>query len=91
MHVAFRVRVLAMSEPPGSPDPLLIAALARFSQPVESWMEPPLLPHAHPTSLKPAPSLPSARTASSDCTKSGHPPVDALHSIENTHLTNAGF
>jgi hypothetical protein len=25
------------------------------------------------------------------CTKSGHSPVDGLHSIENTHLADAGF
>jgi hypothetical protein len=29
--------------------------------------------------------------ASSPCTNSGHPPVDALHFIENTHLTDAAF
>jgi hypothetical protein len=28
---------------------------------------------------------------SPDCTKSGHPLVDALHSIENTHLADAAF
>jgi len=39
----------------------------------------------------PRPACLLCEIASSKCTKSGHPPVDGLHSIENTHLADAGF
>jgi hypothetical protein len=34
---------------------------------------------------------PSARIYFTACTNSGHPPVDVLHSAENTRVTNAKF
>src|SRR5260370_27009769 len=40
---------------------------------------------------KPASRLSSARNGFSSCTKSGHPPVDDLHSIENKSDRSAIF
>jgi hypothetical protein len=42
-------------------------------------------------SRKPAPGVPFGEIASSTCTKSGHPPVDDLHSIENKSDKSALF
>jgi hypothetical protein len=39
----------------------------------------------------PRPACLLRETAATTCTKSGHLPVDGLHSIENTYLTDDGF
>jgi hypothetical protein len=44
-----------------------------------------------PNPPKPASDLRSARFALQPCTNSGHPPVDAPHSTENTRVKNANF
>jgi hypothetical protein len=69
--------------PQDLPDPLPSAPFTRYSQPRNRFENAHPLTSLHWESRKPAPRLPSARNCSSTCTKSGHPPVDALHSIEN--------
>jgi hypothetical protein len=49
----------------------------------------PVLPKYHPR--KPVSGKASARSYQNCCTNSGHSPVDALHSVENTPVTNATF
>jgi len=46
-----------------------------------------------PVKPRPFPALPAAsrKIPNASCTNFGHPLVDALHSIENTHLANAVF
>jgi len=44
-----------------------------------------------PALAKAALGVPSARTHFARCTKSGHPPVDGVHSTENTRVANANF
>ena len=72
-------------------DPLPSKAFAGFSQAPKAALKlatPPGLPGV---CRKPASSLPSARNGFSTCTKTCHPPVDALHSIENKSDRSAIF
>jgi len=72
-------------------DPLPSAAFAGFSQPrrAAEVRNPGAILVQHRENVRPAWYLREVNF--SGCTKSGHPPVDRLHSIENRHLADAGF
>jgi hypothetical protein len=65
------------------PDPLPSKAFAGFSQPPDrrKIFNPGIARIPHRENQRPT--CPVDEIASSSCTKSGHPPVDHLHSIEN--------
>jgi hypothetical protein len=59
------------------------AAFNTYSQPTLTGSNPGSHRHDDPSTRKPMSRLPIARNRIIHCTKSCHPPVDAVHSIEN--------
>ena len=72
-------------------NPLLFADSAGFSHARNHSQGVPNPPACCTLQRKPASGVPSARNCFSLCTNSGHAPVDGVHSLENTWVTNPNF